>query len=213
LIAMADAREAAPSTPANLPDVLPLLPLRDALVFPMAVVPLIIGQPRSIRLIDDVMRQNRLIALVAQRSPEPDANAPDNMYRVGTAATIHRLVRNADGKLHIVVQGLERIRLEGFTTRDPYFVARIQVAPEPAKNARDLPALRRAILDLFRRLGDVLEELPRELLKVAETLTDVRQLAYLVATAAPLRSAARQELLEMDPLEAKLRLLIEMLQK
>src|SRR5260370_29949130 len=101
--------------PLSLPDALPVLPLRGGIVvFPLAVIPLLVGQPRSIQLIDDVMRQERLLVLVAQKS-DGDQPTPDDLYRIGTAAIVHQLARLPDGSLRVVVQGLERVRLIDFT--------------------------------------------------------------------------------------------------
>ncbi len=201
---------ARPEPPA-LPDVLPVLPLRATVVFPLAVVPLAVGQPRSVRLVDDVMRGNRLLALVTQRSDVADAG-PEALYPVGTAGIIHQLSRDKEGSLQLVVQGLERIRLQEFTAREPYLVARIEPRPDQAASGTEADAWRRAAVDLFRKLVS-LAELPEEVGVAAETLPDPRQVAYLIASLAPLDVAVRQEVLEIDPVDAKLRRLIEPLQR
>ena len=199
-----------PEQPA-LPEVLPVLPLRSTVVFPLAVVPLAVGQPRSVRLVDDVMRGNRLLAVVAQRSEVMEA-PPDALYEVGTAAVIHQLSRDKEGSLQLLVQGLERIRLREFTAREPYLVARIEPHPDQSATSTEADALRRAAVDLFRKLVG-LAELPAEVGVAAEALTDPRQVAYLIASLAPLDVAVRQEILELDPVDAKLRRLIEPLQR
>jgi ATP-dependent Lon protease len=196
----------------SLPDALPVLPLRGGIVvFPLAVIPLLVGQPRSIQLIDDVMRQERLLVLVAQKS-DGDQPTPDDLYRIGTAAIVHQLARLPDGSLRVVVQGLERVRLIDFTSTEPYFVGRVELAPDQATPGVEIEALRRAAVDLFRRLVALTDDLPAETGNAAESLPDARQVANLIASTMPLASETRQELLELDPLEAKLRRLIELLQ-
>ncbi len=195
-----------------IPETLPVLPLRDAVIYPLAVAPIVVGQERSLRLVDDAMRGSRLIALVAQRSPQIEQAGPNDVYQVGTVARIHQLVRAPDGRVRMAVQGVERIRLLEFTATEPYLVARVMPLPEAVAPSLETEALRRAVLDLFRRLVTVVEQLPNELVAVAEGLTDPRHVAYFVASAAPLTLAARQELLELDPLDAKLRRLVELLQ-
>src|SRR5262245_56839678 len=107
----------------TLPDALPVLPLPD--------VPLLVVNPAAIRVIDDVMRGNRLLVFAAQREPKQDAPvAPENVYRVGTAGAIHQMARMPDGSVRAMVQGLERVRLLDFVTKDPYLVARIERAQE-----------------------------------------------------------------------------------
>jgi ATP-dependent Lon protease len=197
----------------SLPDALPVLPLRDAMVFPLTAMPLAVGQPRSLRLIDDVMRGNRLIALVAQRDPKAEPAAPDDLYRTGTAGMIHQLARTPDGSVRLMVQGLERIRVLDWIGVEPYLVARVELAREPAVQATEVEALRRAVLEIFRRLVEASAELPDELAGAAENLADARHVVYFVASVVPLDVAVRQELLEIDSLEAKLRRLVDLLQR
>src|SRR3984893_17882581 len=206
----------APSSPSHeltIPDALPVLPLRGGVVvLPLAVVPLLVGQPRSVQLIDDIMRKDRLVGLVAQRPEQTDQPSPDDLYRVGTAAIIHQLARLPDGTLRVVVQGLERVRLVDFVATEPYLVARVELAPEQAPPGVELEGLRRAAIDLFRRVVVLVDELPNETANAAETVSDPRQLVYLIASVLPLPAATRQELLELDPLDAKLQRLIALLQ-
>ena len=194
----------------EIPDALPVLPLRGGtVVFPLAVAPLTVGLERSIRMIDDVMRDNRMLALVAQRGDEPQQAGPEDLYSIGTAAIIHQLMRAPDGTVRLIVQGLERIRLLDFVTTEPYLVARVAVAPDRMSPGFETEGLRRAVLDLFRRLVALIPEVPDEVGAAAETVTDPRQVAYLVASTGLLDGAARQEILELEPVEAKLRRLIE----
>jgi ATP-dependent Lon protease len=184
----------------------------------MAVVPLAVGRPESVKLVDDAMRGGRLVALVAQRTDTDTAVATtfDNLYRVGTAGIIHQLARMPDGSLRLMVQGIERIRLLDVQQTEPYLVVHIAPAPdtrETAAESTETAALRRAAVDLFRRLVGLAGDLPDELAVAAENLTDSRQVAYLIATVAPLEPGVRQEILELDPVEAKLRRLVDLLQR
>ena len=210
------ASDAQPESPGRLeiPDALPVLPLRGGtVVFPLAVVPLNVGLERSIRMVDDVMRGNRMLALVAQRGDEPQQAGPEDLYTIGTAAIIHQLMRAPDGTVRLIVQGLERIRLLDFVATEPYLVARVEAAPDRMSPGVETEGLRRAVLDLFRRLVALIPEVPDEVGAAAETVTDPRQVAYLVASTGLLDGAARQEILELEPVEAKLRRLIEILQR
>src|SRR5262249_61966535 len=104
------------------PDAPPVLPLRDAVVFPLTALPLAVGQPRSVRLVDDVIRGNRLLALAAQRDAKAEPAAPDDLHRMATVGVIHQLVRGPDGSVRLMVQGLERIRLLDFLSPDPHLL-------------------------------------------------------------------------------------------
>jgi ATP-dependent Lon protease len=197
----------------KIPDALPVLPLRGGMVvFPLALVPLAVGQPRSVRLIDDVMRQDRMVALVAQRQPESAEAGPEDLHRIGTAGLIRQLWRDQDGTIRLFVQGLERIRILDFVSTDPYIVARIEVAPDQDVPGVESEGLQRAAIDLYRRLIAISDSMPNELTVAAEQIADPRQLAYLIASTTPFDGPERQELLELEPIETKLRRLIDLLQ-
>jgi len=196
-----------------IPDALPVLPLRDAVVFPLTAVPLAVGQPRSVRLVDDAMRGNRLLALVTQRDPKGEPAGPEDLHRVGTVGVIHQLARVPDGSVRLMVQGIERVRLLDWLGREPYLVARVEVARDQTVEATEVDALRRAVVDIFRRLVEASSELPDELAVGAENIADPRHAVYFIASVVPLAVAARQELLELDPVTAKLRRLLDLLQR
>ncbi len=196
-----------------IPDALPVLPLRDAVLFPLTAIPLAVAQPRSVRLVDDVMRGNRLLALVAQRDPKVEPAKPEDLYRVGTVGVIHQLARAPDGSVRLMVQGLERIRLLDVSGTEPYLIARIEAARDQTVQATEVDAHRRAVVDIFRRLVEASPGLPDELAAAVETVTDPLHLVYFVASVVPLNVAARQELLEIDPVTAKLRRLVDLLQR
>ena len=104
------------------PAALPVLPLKDTVVFPEAVTPLAIGQERSIKLVEDVVSGDRLLALVTVKDPEADQPGWDDLYQVGTAAVIHKMIKVPDGSLRILVQGLKRSKLDRHVQTDPYLV-------------------------------------------------------------------------------------------
>ena len=196
-----------------IPDVLPVLPLRDSIVFPMTAVPLAVGQPRSLRLVDDVMRGNRLLALSAQRDPSVEATTVEDLHRVGTVGSILQLGRAPDGSVRLMVQGVERIRLVDRIANEAYLVARIEVARDRIEQTTEVDALRSAVVDIFRRLVAVSPDLPDELAATVASVTDPRHVAYLVASVVPVDFATRQAFLEIDPVSAKLRRLVDVLQR
>src|SRR5262249_2676488 len=124
-----------------VPDALPILPLRDLVVLPLAAAPLVVGQPRSIRLIDDAMRGNRLVGLVAQRDASVESAGPDDLHRTGTMAVIHQFVRAQDGTVRLLVQGLERIEITDWIGADPYLLARVTRAPDRLDEGTELDGL------------------------------------------------------------------------
>ncbi len=188
----------------EIPDELAVLPLSDTVVYPFSVMPLGIGKERSIRLIDDVMRGPRLVALVAQKNAELDEAGPDDCYNVGVVARIARMLRMPDGTMNIVVQGLERISIGPYTQTEPFLKARVTRLPEITEEGVETEARTRNAIDLFQRLVNLVQYLPDQLAMAVMNLEDPRQIVYLIAGNAQMDLELRQSLLEMDSVRAKL---------
>ncbi len=199
----------------RIPHHLPILPLRGMVVFPMTAVPIRVGQPRSIRLIDDAVIGRRLVGLVASRDPEQETPGPSDVYRVGTVAAVHRLFKSPDGTVTLIMQGLMRIRVEEFVGELPYLMARVSVAPESVeKSSPEVEALRRSIAEGFHRLTELAPGVPEEMSTLIVSQEDPLQLAYAVANqikTIDLEDA--QRLLELDSATEKLRVLLGLLTK
>jgi ATP-dependent Lon protease len=196
----------------QLPSRLPILPLRGLVVFPMTAVPIRVGQARSVRLIDDAVVGKRLIGLVASRDPELETPGPDDVYRVGTVAAVHRLFKSPDGTLTLIMQGLLRIRVEEFVSKSPYLMARVSMAPEEVAATPEVEALRRSIAEGFHHLTELAPAVPEEMSTLIVNLEDPLQLVYAVAN--QMRTIAledAQRLLELDGVTEKLRALLGLL--
>ena len=188
----------------DLPDELPILPLKDTVVYPFAVMPLGVGKDRSIRLIDEVMRGSRLVGLVAQKDAEVEEAGPDDCYTIGSVARIARLLRIPDGTIQVIVQGLQRITIEEYTADQPFLKARTRLIPETSEENIEMEALKRTAIDLFQRLVNLVQYLPDQLALAAMNLEDPAQVVYLIASSVQMDLALRQELLEMDQVREKL---------
>jgi ATP-dependent Lon protease len=194
-------------------DDLPVLPLRGVVVYPMMWLPLPIGQKRSIRLVEETLPDNRIIALVTSKDEQVEEPRPNEIYQVGTAAQIHRVLKTPDGTIRLLVQGLERVRILEYIQEDPYLRARIEVIPETLENNIELEAITRAVQELFRKLIELEPQMPDELAVMAVNVQDARQLAYLVAGSMRLSSENAQTLLEIDNTYDKLLKLTQLLKK
>ena len=212
--ALADDSEAKDAKKPSLSDVaddLPVLPLRGIVVYPMMWLPLTIGQERSIKLVEESLPQNRIIALVTSRDESVEEPAPDQIYEIGTAAQVHRVLKAPDGTIRLAVQGLERIRLKEYIQEKPYLRARVEVLPETLEEGLELEGSARAVQDLFRRLVELDGQMPDELAVMAANVENARQLAYLVASSMRLEMNEAQELLEIDSVQEKLLRLTQLL--
>ncbi len=194
-------------------DDLPVLPLRGVVVYPMMWLPLPIGQERSLRLVENTLPNNRIIALVTSKNENIDEPSSDEVHRVGTAAQVHRVLKTPDGTMRLLVQGLERVRLLEFTQDRPFLRARIEILPEEIEDGLEMEALMRAVQDLFRKLIELEPQMPDELTIMSINVDDGRQLAYLVASSMRLKLEDAQAILEMDRVRDKLLRLIQLLKK
>ena len=197
----------------ELPPTLPVLPLKETVVFPDSATPLAIGQERSIKLIDDVVARDRLLALVTVKSEDVEQPGWDDLYGVGTAAIVHKLIKVPDGTLRILVQGVERIRLEGRVQDDPYFVGEFEQMPDVAEETPELVALTRNVQMLYGRIVALVPYLPAELELAAANVDDPSALSYLVASTLRLKTEEKQQLLEQAHVEARLRELSRILNR
>lgn len=197
-----------------VPTELPILPLRGTVVYPLTVIPLNVGQARSIRLVDEAATSTtRMIGLVTIKDEKIEEAGPNDVYTTGTAAIIHRLLRAPDNTVRLIVQGVDRIRIQEFTSVDPYLKARIELAPEVAEKTVEVEALMRNTIDLFRRQVSLAAYLPEELLMAALNVDDPRQLVYMIATSLRMDLKDAQELLELDAVAEKLQKLNALITK
>ncbi|MCP4543594.1 MAG: endopeptidase La [Chloroflexi bacterium] len=198
----------------HVPPHLSILPLRGMVVFPMTAVPIRVGQPRSIRLIDDAVLGKRLVGLVASRDPELENPGPDDVYRIGTVAAVHRLFKSPDGTITLIMQGLMRIRVDEFVSESPYLTARVSMVPETVDQSPEIEALRRKISEGFQRLSELAPAVPEEMSTLVINMEDPLQLAYAVANQIKtLELESAQQLLELDSATEKLRMLLGLLTK
>jgi len=185
---------------------LPVLALKDTVVFPNSMAPLAIGQERSVKLIDDVVAgEEPTVALVTARDAELEQPGFDDLYPVGTAASVHKLVRVPDGTLRILVQGLHRIRIAEPVGDDPYLVAIVEEVPDDLEESRELEALTRNVQGLFGRVIGLVPYLPEELQLAAANVDDPSALCDLVASALRLATEEKQALLETTNVRERLR--------
>jgi len=196
----------------QIPSVLPILPLRGLVVYPQTAVPLTIGQSRSIRLVDDVMAgDERLIGLVASNNPELEAPGPQDLYKIGTVAIVHRLFRAPDSTIRLVVQGMARFRLGEFLQEEPYLKAQIELIPEVVEEALELEALARNARTQFEHIAEMIPSIPRELVASVVSLEDPLQITYTIANFQRMDLADAQALLELDSASEKLHKLVAIL--
>jgi len=189
----------------ELPATLPVLPLKETVVFPETMTPLAIGQERSMKLIDDVVAGDRLLALVTVRSEEVETPGWDDIYEIGTAAAVHKMIRVPDGTLRVLVQGLRRVQLERGAIEEPYLIGEYAELPDELEETKEVEALTRNVQGLFARIIGLVPYLPEELQLAAANVEDPSALCHLVASTLRLKTEEKQKLLELVDVEQRLR--------
>ncbi len=194
-----------------LPEALPVLPLRETVTFPETLTPLAVGQERSIKLIDDVLGSNRMLAMVAARDPEDEEPGPEGLYDIGVVGIVARMLKVPDGTLRILVQGAQRVKLGPYVAEEPYLVARIAELPDVIDEGPELEALTRNVQRTFSEIVEHIPYLPEELQMAVANIEDPAALGHLIAGALRISTEEKQALLEEIDVGARLRQLSQFL--
>jgi ATP-dependent Lon protease len=188
-----------------------VLPLRDTVTFPDMLIPLNVGQQRSIELINDVLRGDRSVVMLASRNPEVESPAPEDLYTVGVIGVVARMIRVPDGTLRVLIQGGQRVRIDRWVATEPYLVAEISELPDVVTESTELTALMRNVQQTFTDIVSEVPYLPEELQVMVANVDDPSVLTHLIAGALRLRTEEKQQLLEEVDVSRRLRRLSEIL--
>jgi ATP-dependent Lon protease len=194
-----------------VPAALPVLPLQEMVPYPDTLTPLAVGRDRSMRLVNDVLSGERMLVLVASRESEPEEPGPDELYDVGVAGIVARMLKVPDGTIRILVQGTERVRLTDYVTTEPYLVAKIDSLPDVVEPSAELEALTHNVQRTFTEIIEQIPYLPEELQLAVTNVEDPSALAHLIAGALRISVDEKQELLEEVDVARRLRRLSEIL--
>ncbi len=198
---------------ASGPTVVPILPLKDTVVFPETMVPLAVGQARSVRLIDDVLRGDKLVGLVTSIDPEMETPGPDDVHMTGVLASIQKMLKAPDGTLRIIAQGLRRIKIDRFVSEEPYLVAEVVDLPDVSEDSKEIAALQRNLVAVYTKIIELVPYLPDELEMAAANIEDPGALGYFIASTMRLKTDEKQELLDEVEVSKRLRRLTALMNR
>lgn len=184
--------------------VFPVLPLRDIVVFPHMIVPLFVGREKSIHALEEVMKEDKQILLVAQKNASQDDPGRDDIYRVGTVSSVLQLLKLPDGTVKVLVEGNGRARVRSFVDNPRFFQVRAEVIEESDVDPREIEALSRATVGQFEQYVKLNKKVPPEVLVTVSQIEDPGKLADSVAANLSLKIADKQELLETNSLAERL---------
>ncbi len=200
-----------PPLPAEL-ITLPLLPLRDVVVFPHMVIPLFVGRPKSIKALEAAMEAGRQIMLVAQRAAGKDEPKPDDMFEIGCVSSILQMLKLPDGTVKVLVEGIQRARTSSITDGDEYFTAEVTPVSPEADTKPEVEALRRAVTQQFDQYVKLNKKIPPEILTSIAGIDDAARLADTIAAHLPLKLEAKQSVLDLFETDKRLEKLLELLE-
>jgi len=182
----------------------PVLPLRDIVVFPHMIVPLFVGRDKSVRALEDVMKDDKQILLVAQKNASQDDPEPDDIYTVGTVSTVLQLLKLPDGTVKVLVEGMTRARITNFSSNPDFFEAEAASVADSTDDNQELEALSRAVIAQFEQYIKLNKKIPPEVLVSINQIDDSSKLADTIASHLALKISEKQELLETDSVSDRL---------
>jgi ATP-dependent Lon protease len=197
-----------PADPIRMPEQLPILPLRNTVAFPKTTLPLAVGIPRSVQLVEDAVRADGLIGLVTMKNPEIKEPSPGETYETGTMARIEHVRRGEEEGLQAVVQGLSRFRIRHWVSDTPYLKASVEEAPDIEEDDVEMEALVRSLRELAQEVVTLTPHLPQEAADFLSQISDPGYLAFLVATNAGMKADIAQAILEEDSVKQRIHKLI-----
>jgi ATP-dependent Lon protease len=184
--------------------VYPVLPLRDIVVFPHMIVPLFVGREKSIKALEEVMREDKKVLLVAQKNAADDDPAPAALYQVGTVASVLQLLKLPDGTVKVLVEGASRAKIAGFTPREDFYEAIVEIMAADQGTDKETEALARTVVSQFDSYVKLNKKVPQEVLATLSQITDYAKLADTVAAHLAIKLAEKQELLEIPSVSGRL---------
>jgi ATP-dependent Lon protease len=191
----------------TIPEELPVLPVRDAVIFPNAVIPLNVGRESSVKLINDVQQGDGMLLVLTQRDKRVDAPGPTDLYEVGTVSMVHRAMKTPEGNLFLIVMGVARAHITEFVQFEPYLRAKLQTAADDKEDesAVDFQALKRTVVSQFERIVKLSPQLPDDLQTIVLNMEDAGRLADYIATNLPnLSIVSKQFILERTSVRDRL---------
>jgi ATP-dependent Lon protease len=211
---MASVKKNAPEGPVEVPDVISILPLRNSVLFPGSIIPIDVGRKKSVRLVEEAISKERpVIGIVTQRDAKTEDPGPDDLYGVGCAARILKVIKLAKDNFSVILQGVSRIRVIEGSGIDPFMTARVQALPDGPSVEVELDALVMNLKDVAKRVIKLMPELPKEAAALVESVTEPGQLADLITSNLDVQVDEKQDVLETFDLKTRLRKVLQFLSR
>jgi ATP-dependent Lon protease len=207
-------KKTAPEGPVEIPEYISVLPLRNSVLFPGSIIPIDVGRKKSVRLVEEAISKERpVIGIVTQRDAKTEDPGPGDLYTVGCAARILKVIKLAKDNFSVILQGIARVRLLEVAGQDPFMTAKVQPLPDPTGASVELDALVLNLKDVAKRVIKLMPELPKEASALIDSVTEPGQLADLITSNLDVQVDEKQEILEIFDLKARLRRVLQFLSR
>ncbi|MEO8213749.1 MAG: endopeptidase La, partial [Myxococcales bacterium] len=211
---MASAKKNTPEGPIEVPEVISILPLRNSVLFPGSIIPIDVGRKKSVRLVEEAISKERpVIGIVTQRDSRTEDPGPGDLFGVGCAARILKVIKLAKDNFSVILQGVARIRVLEGTGVDPFMTARVQTLPDQPSGEVELDALVMNLKDVAKRVIKLMPELPKEASALVDSVTEPGQLADLITAQLDVQVDEKQDVLETFDLKTRLRKVLQFLSR
>ena len=211
---MASVKKNTPEGPVEVPEVISILPLRNSVLFPGSIIPIDVGRKKSVRLVEEAISKERpVIGIVTQRDAKTEDPGPGDLYSVGCAARILKVIKLAKDNFSVILQGVSRIRVLEGAGVDPFMTARVQALPDGPSAEVELDALVMNLKDVAKRVIKLMPELPKEAAALVDSVTEPGQLADLITSNLDVQVDEKQDVLETFDLKARLRKVLQFLSR
>jgi ATP-dependent Lon protease len=200
--------------PVEIPELLSILPLRNSVLFPGSIIPIDVGRKKSVRLVEEAISKERpVIGILTQRDARTEDPTDGDLFAVGCAARILKVIKLAKDNFSVILQGVARVRILEYTQRDPFIVSRVQAVPDITKPDVELDALVLNLKDIAKRVVKLMPELPKEASALLDSVSEPGQLADLITSNLDITVEEKQEILETFDLKARLRKVLAFLSR
>ena len=200
--------------PVEIPEVIPILPLRNSVLFPGSIIPIDVGRRKSVRLIEDAISKERpVIGILTQREARTEDPQEDDMYTVGCAARILKVIKLAKDNFSVILQGVCRFQVDAFEGTEPFLASRVNPVPDPTTSDVELDALVMNLKDIAKRVVKLMPELPKEAGALVDSVTEPGHLADLITSNLELEVSEKQEVLETFDLKTRMRQVLQFLSR
>src|SRR5678809_1202093 len=207
-------KKAAPEGPVEVPEIISILPLRNSVLFPGSIIPIDVGRKKSVKLVEEAISKERpVIGIVTQRDARTEDPGPGDLYMVGCAARILKVIKLAKDNFSVILQGVSRFEVSGFDGSEPFLAAKVRAVPDPTSSDVELDALVMNLKDIAKRVVKLMPELPKEAGALVDSVTEAGHLADLITSHLELEVGEKQDVLETFDLKTRTRKVLQFLSR